>query len=105
MFVRYASGFVVFPGGFGTLDELFESLTLIQTDKIREFPVVLVGSVYWRGLVDWIGERLLAEEKISSGDERLFTLTDDPLEVRNLLSAAAHRPARASADSGPPPRR
>ena len=99
MFVRYASGFVVFPGGFGTLDELFESLTLIQTGKIHEFPVVLVGSDYWRGLVDWIGEKLLAEEKISPGDERLFTLTDDPLEVRNLLSAAAHRPARASADS------
>jgi uncharacterized protein (TIGR00730 family) len=101
MFVRYASGFVVFPGGFGTLDELFESLTLIQTDKIHEFPVVLVGSDYWRGLVDWIGEKLLAEEKISPGDERLFTLTDDPFEVRDLLSAAAHRPARASADSAP----
>jgi uncharacterized protein (TIGR00730 family) len=100
MFVRYASGFVVFPGGFGTLDELFESLTLIQTDKIREFPVILVGSDYWQGLVDWIGEKLLAEEKISPGDERLFVLTDDPLEVRNLLSATVHRQARASVDSG-----
>jgi uncharacterized protein (TIGR00730 family) len=99
MFVRYASGFVVFPGGFGTLDELFESLTLIQTDKIHEFPVILVGSDYWQGLVTWICEKLLAEHKISPGDERLFTLTDDPLEVRNLLSAARHRQARASPDS------
>jgi uncharacterized protein (TIGR00730 family) len=99
MFVRYASGFVVFPGGFGTLDELFESLTLIQTDKIREFPVILVGSDYWQSMVDWISEKLLAAEKISPGDERLFTVTDDPLEVRNLLSAAVHRQARASVDS------
>ena len=59
MFVRYASGFVVFPGGFGTMDELFEALTLIQTGKITEFPVVLVGSDYWRGLVDWLCERML----------------------------------------------
>ena len=100
MFVRYASGFVVFPGGYGTLDELFESLTLIQTDKIREFPVVLMGGDYWKGLVDWISEKLLGEGKISPGDERLFTLTDDPLEVRNVLSAASHRQARASLDSG-----
>ena len=99
MFVRYASGFVVFPGGFGTLDELFESLTLIQTDKIREFPVILVGTEYWQGMVDWITEKLLAEGKISPGDERLFSVTDDPLEVRNLLSAAVHRQARASVDS------
>ena len=59
MFVRYASGFVVFPGGFGTMDELFEALTLIQTGKITEFPVVLVGSAYWSGLVDWFRERML----------------------------------------------
>ena len=100
MFVRYASGFVVFPGGYGTLDELFESLTLIQTDKIREFPVVLMGGDYWRGLVDWVGEKLLVDGKISPGDEHIFTLTDDPLEARNVLSAASHRQARASLDSG-----
>jgi uncharacterized protein (TIGR00730 family) len=95
MFVRYASGFVVFPGGFGTLDELFESLTLIQTGKVLNFPVVLVGSDYWQGLLDWICERLLAEGKISSGDVELYTLTDDPLEVRDVLMSAAHRQARA----------
>jgi uncharacterized protein (TIGR00730 family) len=95
MFVRYASGFVVFPGGFGTLDELFEALTLIQTDKIREFPVILVGTDYWRGLVDWICERLLGEGKISPGDEQLLRLTDEPEQVRDLLSSAAHRQARA----------
>ena len=95
MFVRYASGFVVFPGGFGTMDELFEALTLIQTGKITEFPVVLVGTGYWRGLVDWLGERMLAEGKIAPADLELFTLTDDPFEVRDLLMSAAHRQARA----------
>jgi uncharacterized protein (TIGR00730 family) len=95
MFVRYASGFVVFPGGFGTMDELFEALTLIQTGKITEFPVVLVGSDYWSGLVDWLSERMLSEGNISPGDLELFSVTDDPLEVRDLLMSAAHRQARA----------
>jgi uncharacterized protein (TIGR00730 family) len=95
MFVRYASGFVVFPGGFGTMDELWEALTLIQTGKIVEFPVLLVGSDYWRGLVDWVGERMLDEGNISPGDLDLLTLTDDPAEVRELLISAAHRQARA----------
>jgi uncharacterized protein (TIGR00730 family) len=94
MFVRYASGFVVFPGGFGTLDELFESLTLIQTGKVRNFPVVLVGRDYWRGLIDWIRERPLGEDKISVEDTRLYTLTDEPEEVRDVLLSAAHRQAR-----------
>jgi len=101
MFVRYASGFVVFPGGFGTLDELFESLTLIQTGKVRNFPVILVGSSYWGGLVGWIGERLLGEGKISPEDMDLFALTDDPVEVRDRLMSAAHRQARASGRSVP----
>src|SRR5918992_1165955 len=91
MFVRYASGFVVFPGGFGTLDELFEALTLIQTDKIREFPVILVCSDYWRGLVDWVRERPLGEGKISPGDLDLLMVTDDPRAVRERLLAASHR--------------
>ena len=66
MFVRYASGFVVFPGGFGTLDELFEAMTLIQTGKVRNFPVILVGPDYWGGLVEWMREPLLGEGKISA---------------------------------------
>jgi uncharacterized protein (TIGR00730 family) len=95
MFVRYASGFVVFPGGFGTMDELWEALTLIQTGKITEFPVVLVGTDYWSELVAWAGDRMLADENISPGDLDLLTLTDDPAEVRDLLTNAAHRQARA----------
>ena len=95
MFVRYASGFVVFPGGFGTMDELWEALTLIQTGKITEFPVVLVGTDYWRGLVDWVAERMLAERNIAPDDLELLRLTDDPADVRDLLTSAAHRQARA----------
>jgi uncharacterized protein (TIGR00730 family) len=95
MFVRYASAFVVFPGGFGTMDELWEALTLIQTGKIREFPVVLVGTDYWRDVVAWVGDRMLGEGNISAEDLDLFTVTDDPEEVRALLMAAAHRQARA----------
>jgi uncharacterized protein (TIGR00730 family) len=95
MFVRYASGFVVFPGGFGTMDELFEALTLVQTDKIMAFPVVLVGTAYWKGLVDWIRERLLGDGKISPGDIDLLRVTDDPVEVRETLTSAVHRRARA----------
>jgi uncharacterized protein (TIGR00730 family) len=101
MFVRYASGFVVFPGGFGTLDELFESLTLIQTGKVRNFPVILVGTDYWRDLFQWLRDRVLAEGKISPHDMDLVTVTDDPAEVRERLMSAAHRQARASSRSVP----
>jgi uncharacterized protein (TIGR00730 family) len=101
MFVRYASGFVVFPGGFGTLDETFEALTLIQTGKIRHFPVVMVGTDYWAGLIDWIRERLLAEGKIAPQDLDLLSVTDDPYDVRDRLMAAAHRQARSSVRSVP----
>jgi len=95
MFVRYASGFVVFPGGFGTMDELFEALTLTQTGKITEFPVILFGSDYWGGLVDWLRERMLAEGNISPDDLTLFSVVDEPSDVRDLLMSAAHRQARA----------
>ena len=77
MLVKAAEGFILFPGGFGTLDELFESLTLIQTDKVREFPVSLIGTDYWRGLLDWIAARPLAEQKIAPEDLNLLQLTDD----------------------------
>jgi uncharacterized protein (TIGR00730 family) len=78
MFVKYAEGFVVFPGGFGTLDELFESLTLIQTGKVLHFPVVLYGSEYWDGLLSWLRERMLAEGKVGPADLDIFTVCDDP---------------------------
>jgi uncharacterized protein (TIGR00730 family) len=79
--VKAAEGFILFPGGFGTLDELFESLTLIQTDKVREFPVVLIGTDYWHGLIEWIGSRPLATGKISADDVALLYLTDDVAEA------------------------
>ncbi|HEX2232554.1 MAG TPA: TIGR00730 family Rossman fold protein [Thermoleophilaceae bacterium] len=94
MFVRYASGFVILPGGFGTFDELFESLTLIQTGKIRHFPVVLVGSDYWEGLLGWLRERALGEGKVDEGDLGLISVTDQPSEVVEILLSAAHRQAR-----------
>ena len=91
MFVRYASGFVVFPGGFGTLDETFEALTLIQTGKIRHFPVVLVRSAFWAGLVDWLRDRLAADALIAPTDLELFATTDDPDEVVALVKRGAER--------------
>jgi hypothetical protein len=81
MFVKPAEGFVIFPGGFGTLDEFFEALTLIQTGKIADFPVVLFDKTYWAGLVDWIEGRLLADGMISPEDEDLLFLTDEPAEA------------------------
>jgi uncharacterized protein (TIGR00730 family) len=89
MFVRYASAFVVMPGGFGTLDELFEALTLIQTRKVRYFPVVLMGRNYWQGLMDWLQNSVEHEGKIGAQDMALLRLTDDPDEVVELVSAAA----------------
>jgi uncharacterized protein (TIGR00730 family) len=88
MFVKYSIGFVVFPGGFGTLDELFEALTLIQTGKIKHFPVVLFGAAYWKGLVDWLRNTMAAERKIEATDLKLFTITDDPEHaVASLVKA------------------
>jgi uncharacterized protein (TIGR00730 family) len=91
MFVRYSGAFVVLPGGFGTLDELFEALTLIQTRKIRFFPVVLVGSAFWDGLVDWLRARLLAAGTIGPRDLTLLQVTDDIDEVVAVCAAAAER--------------
>ena len=85
MFVKAADGFVILPGGFGTLDELFEALTLIQTDKVREFPVVMFDSAYWDGLVDWLRGQVLAEGMISDADARMLTVTDDPEIVVRIL--------------------
>ncbi len=81
MFVKAAEGFVIFPGGFGTLDEFFEALTLIQTGKVLHFPVVLFDSDYWSGLLDWIQKRLLAEGMISPNDQDLLVVTDEPAEA------------------------
>lgn len=81
MFVKYAQAYVVLPGGFGTLDELFEAITLIQTDRIKPFPVILVGIDYWKGLMDWLRERLLGTGKISPEDLDLIQLLDEPSEV------------------------
>lgn len=89
MFAKYSSGFVIFPGGYGTLDELFESLTLIQTGKLDPFPIVLFGSAYWRGLLAWVRDTMAAEHKIAAEDLDLVTVTDDPdMAVRVMLDAA-----------------
>src|SRR6266851_9866419 len=86
MFVKYSNAFIIFPGGFGTLDELFEALTLIQTRKIRNFPVVLFGSEYWQGMIDWVRGPVLGEAKISEHDLKLLHLTDSPAEIVEIIS-------------------
>jgi uncharacterized protein (TIGR00730 family) len=88
MLVKYAQAFVIFPGGFGTLDELMEALTLIQTGKIRNFPVVLFGVSYWQGLLDWLHQTVLIDGKISAEDLNLLHLTDSPEEARDIIFAA-----------------
>jgi uncharacterized protein (TIGR00730 family) len=88
MFVKYAQGFIVLPGGFGTLDELFEALCLVQTRKVTSFPVVLMGAAYWQGLVDWLRERVLTEGMIAERDLLLFTVTDDPVEAVHFVTEA-----------------
>jgi uncharacterized protein (TIGR00730 family) len=87
MFVKYAEAFVIFPGGFGTLDELFEALTLIQTGKVREFPVVLYDTAFWTGLIEWLSEEPLAEHLIAGRDLGLVRITDSPEEVCELVTA------------------
>lgn len=96
IFVRYSSAFVVTPGGYGTLDELFEALVLVQTGKIRRFPVVLVGCEFWSGLYGWVRDHLAGEGMIGPGDVDLLTLTDSPEEVCEIVCAAAEAQGRGS---------
>src|SRR5438128_3261743 len=88
MFVKYSDAFVIFPGGFGTMDELFEALSLIQTKKVSNFPVILSGSKYWEGLINWIRDMMLATEKISPEDVGLLQMSDDPAEICQMVCDA-----------------
>ncbi|MGC9668828.1 TIGR00730 family Rossman fold protein [Planosporangium sp. 12N6] len=98
MFVKYAQAFVVLPGGFGTLDEMFEALTLVQTKKVTRFPVVLMGTAYWGGLLDWMRDTMAADGKIGPADLKLFCLTDDVDEaVRHIVNADAELNAEQEA--------
>lgn len=95
IFVKYAMAYVIFPGGFGTMDEFFEALTLIQTSKIRRFPVLLYGQDYWQGLLDWMGDRMLGHGCIGTTDFELFQLVDSPQEVvetirKHYIKSVAH---------------
>ena len=101
MFVKYADGFVILPGGFGTMDELFESVTLIQTGKIRHFPVVLVGTEFYGGLLGWIRERLVAEGMIAPEDLDLISVTDDPAEVVRIVKEGSRRRIEAGLPDAP----
>jgi hypothetical protein len=91
MFMKYAMAFVIFPGGFGTMDELFEALTLIQTGKVQQFPVVLFGKAYWQPLVDWLRATVVHEGKLDLADLSLFTVTDDPTEIAQVIIAAREK--------------
>jgi uncharacterized protein (TIGR00730 family) len=104
MFVKYAGGFIIFPGGYGTLDELFEALTLIQTGKLHHFPVVLFGKSFWAGLVRWIDDELLSSAKIAANDRALFSLTDDPAEAVQIMvnSFRQYRERMRNGDAVPP---
>ena len=97
MFVRYASGFVVFPGGFGTMDEMFEAATLRQTEKIRYFPIVLVGSDYWSGLTAWLRESMLADRYIGEEDLEAIAVCDDLDRVIEIVEDVEHRRPRRAA--------
>ncbi len=100
MFVKYAQGFIVLPGGFGTFDELFEALCLVQTRKVTSFPVVLLGHAYWDGLVDWLRSTVLAGGKINERDLALFRVTDDPAEAVRLVTLADETLGVAPAPDG-----
>ena len=117
MFIKYSVAFIIFPGGFGTLDELFEALVLIQTGKIYQFPVVLFGRYYWAGLIRWLQSRVLRELKIAPGDLDLMLLTDDPGQAAQAVITAyesqsriasrraAHEEAKAASEAAPAPPR
>jgi len=98
MFIKYSVAFIIFPGGFGTLDELFEALTLIQTGKIYRFPVILFGRYYWAGLLRWLQTRVLTEGKISAGDLDLMLVTDDPSEAVQAIVAAYRSQGKSAGD-------
>ena len=100
MFVKYAMAFIVFPGGYGTLDELFEALTLIQTGKVKHFPVILFGRSYWAGLTDWLRDRVAGEGKVATEDLNLFQVTDEPAEAVAWAVQARERRTRSLA-AGP----
>jgi len=101
MFLKYAQAFVIFPGGFGTMDELFEALTLIQTGKVQNFPVILFGSAFWSGLLQWLRTTLLAEGKISQHDLDLLVVSDSAEEVRDLILGTMYeQPWRADQEAG-----
>jgi uncharacterized protein (TIGR00730 family) len=85
MFIKYALAFICMPGGFGTLDEVFEALTLIQTKRIKPFPVILVGTEYWSGLLDWIKEKMLSTNKVDNDDMIIFNIMDDPSEIASYI--------------------
>jgi len=102
IFIKYSNAFICFPGGFGALDELFETVTLIQTGKIFQFPVVLFGTHYWAGLVRWLQSRALSERKISPGGLDLMLLTDDPVEAaRAVIKAHAAQQKSGACGKGP----
>ncbi|MFN2483503.1 MAG: TIGR00730 family Rossman fold protein [Candidatus Limnocylindria bacterium] len=104
MFVKYAQGFVIFPGGYGTLDELFEALTLVQTGKVEHFPIVLFGRDYWSGMIEWIERRMLGEGKISPDDLKLLVVTDDVDEAcETIRTHHAAKIAERDADAEEPP--
>ena len=99
MFVKYSNAFVIFPGGFGTLDELFEALTLIQTRKIKNFPVILFGSEYWRGMLDWLEGTVLKSKYIGEADRLLLNLTDSPAEVVEIVNRSMDALSKMAAES------
>lgn len=86
MFVKYAKAFVIFPGGFGTMDEFFEAITLIQTERIDRFPVILIGRDYWKGLIKWMESSMLECRRISCEDMKIFYVSDEPEEVVNIIN-------------------